>query len=481
MKTVLIPGNFNIIHPGHLRLIKFAKSLGDKTIIGLYSNKVGGDATYVEEKIRLEVLNSLNWVDQVLIIDDAIEIVIKDLRPDIVLKSKEQELSDNKEKDIINSYGGKLLFYSGDIVFNTKELFKSSLLKNPKSLINYPTFFLSKHKIKNPDLITKINKFKKLKVCVIGDLIVDKYINCEPLGMSQEDPTIAVRPIDEFTFLGGAGIVAAHAKALGSFTHFISIVGNDDARNEAKEFLDKYQVKHHLIVDENRPTTVKTRYKADNKTLLRVNELHSGSIEQDLQEKILIQLAKIINDIDVLIFSDFNYGCIPQSLLLEIMELIKGKKIITAADSQCSSQIGDISRFNKVSLITPTEFEARISLRNNDDGLTTLGKKLIEKTNVDNIILKLGSQGLLIFPSKDKNLKEDKIEALNQNPVDISGAGDSLLISAALSLAAGASIYESGLIGSIAAAIQVGRLGNIPLELRSVYNIIQEDKIYSVV
>jgi bifunctional ADP-heptose synthase (sugar kinase/adenylyltransferase) len=226
---------------------------------------------------------------------------------------------------------------------------------------------------------------------------------------------------------------------------------------------------------------VKTRYKADNKTLLRVNELHSGTIEKDLQDNILRHLTKIINDIDVLIFSDFNYGCIPQCLLLEIMELIKGKKIITAADSQCSSQIGDISRFKKISLITPTEFEARISLRNNDDGLTTLGKKLMEKTNVDNIILKLGSQGLLIFPNKDKNFKEDKLDALNQNPVDISGAGDSLLIAAALSLAAGASIYESGLIGSIAAAIQVGRLGNIPLELSSLYNIIQEDKIYSVI
>lgn len=481
MKTILIPGNFNILHPGHLRLIKFAKSLGGIIVIGLYSDKMGGVATYVEEKIRAEVLNSLIWVNEVLIIDEPIKAFIKNLKPDIVLKGKEHELSENKERKTLSEYGGKLIFYSGDAVFNTKDIISSSFFKNPKSLINYPKLFSSKHNIKKPKLISTIKKFKNLRVCIIGDLIIDKYINCEPLGMSQEDPTIAVRPIDELSFLGGSGIVAAHARALGADSHFISVVGNDQASIKAKEFLDEYNVNHHLIIDENRPTTVKTRFKADNKTLLRVNELHSGTIEKDLQNKILKQLRKIINNIDVLIFSDFNYGCLPQNLLDQIMELTKEKNIITAADSQCSSQIGDISRFKNISLITPTEFEARISIRNNDDGLTVLGKKLMEKTNVENIILKLGSQGLLIFPNTNNIFKEDKLDALNQNPVDISGAGDSLLISAALSLAAGASIYESSLIGSIAAAIQVGRLGNIPLDLSSLYNIIHEDRTYSVI
>lgn len=481
MKTILIPGNFNIIHPGHLRLIKYAQSLGEKIIIGLFSNRIGGESTYVEEKIRAEVLNSLSWVDSVVVIDKPIEIYVKELKPDIVLKGKEHEFSDNKEKDVVDAYGGKLLFYSGDVIFNTKELIKSSILKNPKSLINFPKSFSSKHMINKSDLINQIQKFKNLQVCVIGDLIIDRYVNCEPLGMSQEDPTIAVRPIDELTFLGGAGIVAAHARSLGSEAYFISVVGSDDASIKAREFLNTYNVKHNLIIDENRPTTLKTRFKADSKTLLRVNQLHSGTIEKDLQDNILKHLKKIINKIDVLIFSDFNYGCIPQDLLNEIMELIKGKQIITAADSQCSSQIGDVSRFENISLLTPTEFEARISIRNNEDGLTILGKKLMDKTKVKNIILKLGSQGLLVFPGNEQNFKEDKLEALNQNPVDISGAGDSLLVASALSLATGASIYESSLIGSIAAAIQVGRIGNIPLELESLYSIIQEEKIYSVI
>ena len=162
------------------------------------------------------------------------------------------------------------------------------------------------------------------------------------------------------------------------------------------------------------------------------------------------------------------------------MKLVQNKKIITAADSQCSSQIGDISRFKNLNLVTPTEFEARVSMRNYDDGLTVLGNKLMEKTNVENIILKLGNQGLIIFPNQDNN-KVDKIEALNENPVDTAGAGDSLLISSALSLTVGASIYEASLIGNIAAAIQVGRIGNVPLDLHSFNNVIQANEIYSVI
>ena len=398
-----------------------------------------------------------------------------------MLKGKEHEILENREKIILDTYGGKLVFSSGDIAFNSKDLINSSFFSVPKSLVNYPKLFTTKHNIIKKKLITIIKKFKDIKVCVIGDLIIDKYINCEPLGMSQEDPTIAVKPIDETVFLGGAGIVSAHASALGATSSFISVVGNDINNAKAKKFLNEYNVNHHLIIDENRPTTLKTRYRAVNKTLLRVNELYSGSIQKSIQENILQKIKEKIHEIDVLIFSDFNYGCLPQNLLNEIIKLTKNKKIITAADSQCSSQIGDISRFKNMTLITPTEFEARISLRNNDDGLIVLGNKLKKITNVENVILKLGSQGMIVFPNENERFKEDKLEALNENPVDISGAGDSLLISAALSLAVGASIYESSLIGSIAAAIQVGRLGNIPLDLKSFYNVIQEDKTYSVI
>ena len=87
-------------------------------------------------------------------------------------------------------------------------------------------------------------------------------------------------------------------------------------------------------------------------------------------------LKKSIADIDLLVFSDFNYGCLPQSLVDQIVLLAKSHKVMLAADSQSSSQIGDIARFKSMNLITPTEMEARISTRNKEDGLIIMAEKL---------------------------------------------------------------------------------------------------------
>ena len=115
--------------------------------------------------------------------------------------------------------------------------------------------------------------------------------------------------------------------------------------------------------------------------------------------------------------------------------------------------------------IFPTEHEARLSMRNKDDGLVVLADKLSKISRVKNIILKLGSEGILLHLEQNQNskIKTDRLGALNNYSKDVAGAGDSMLVTTVLSHASGASIWESAYLGSLAAAIQVGRVGNIPL------------------
>ena len=134
------------------------------------------------------------------------------------------------------------------------------------------------------------------------------------------------------------------------------------------------------------------------------------------------------------------------------------------ADSQSSSQFGNISRFKGMKLISPTEREARIACRNNEDGLIGLTQKLREESKATNIFIKLGSEGLLIDTLKNTQHVTDKIPKLNNFPIDIIGAGDALLATSSLLLAAGANIWESSLLGSISAAIQVSKRGNTPIK-----------------
>jgi rfaE bifunctional protein kinase chain/domain len=465
-KVVFVSGHFNVLHVGHLRLLRFAKECGNYLIVGVESDKIAGDAAYVNENLRLEGIKSISWIDESFIFNEELIKVIEKIKPDFVVKGKEHEFSNNIEDAILKKIGGKLVFSSGESLFSSIDLIRHEISNAETRSICIPRDFISRNKINISKLNALISQINNLRVCIIGDLIIDEYITCEALGMSQEDPTIVVTPIDFVKFIGGAGIVAAHAKGLGAEVTFISVSGDDELKNYATNKFHSYGINHQLLIDSTRPTTLKQRFRCKGKTLLRVSHLHQNPISQELQTKIFNQLEKNIDKYDLLVFSDFNYGCLPQELVDKIIKLCEFKKIFLAADSQSSSQYGDISRFKNMNLITPTEREARLSIRNQEDGLVVLADKIITDSNAKNIILKLGAEGILIYVGNEKRgegIFTDRINAMNSSPKDVSGAGDSLLITSAMAMALGGNIWEASFLGSLAAAIQVGRVGNVPL------------------
>lgn len=465
LKTIFVSGHFNILHPGHLRLLRFARECGNRLIVGVESDRIAGSAAHIPQELRLEGVQSNSWVDEVFLIEEPIADVIARLKPDIVVKGKEHELRFNPEKAVLDSYGGQLLFSSEATIFSSLDLIRKEFQEFDTHSITLPEEFLTRHGIKKNRLIQLLDNFSRLRICVLGDLIVDEYITCQPLGMSQEDPTIVVMPVDSTKFIGGAGIVAAHASGIGASVWFFSVTGNDPARNFAEEELKKAHVNTTLLVDESRPTTLKQRYRSKGKSLLRVSHLHQGAISLDLQKKIIAELEPYLSEIDLLVFSDFNYGCLPQPLVEQISSRAKDFGVILAADSQSSSQVGDISRFKQMDLLTPTEREARISTRNHEDGLVVMAESLRQQALARNILLKMGEEGVLVHAENGINngWMTDRVKSLNSSPKDVAGAGDSLLIASAMTLAAGGTIWEAACLGSLAAAVQVGRVGNIPI------------------
>ena len=472
-KTVLVSGSFNVLHPGHLRLLRFAKSCGDYLIVAVNSDRLAASEASVRQNLRLEVIASNSYVDETLLLNEPITDLIARLKPAIVVKGKEYETRENVELLAVQEYGGILLFGSGEHGFSSLDLLHHEFLHTNVSSIHLPKDFMARHNITKARLESCVQGFEELKVCVVGDLIVDEYITCQAIGMSQEEPTLVVTPVDNTSFIGGAAIVAAHAAGLGASVQLVTVTGNDLAANFARTALENAGVESHLIVDGSRPTTLKQRFRSGGKSLLRVNHLHQRSISLALQNQLLELLRPIFAQIDLLVFSDFNYGCLPQKLTTPLVELGKSHRILMAADSQSSSQMGDISRFKDMDLITPTEREARISTRNHEDGLVVLAEQLLQTSGAKNILLKIGAEGVFIHSQPTGNGTEDKIAALNSAPQDVAGAGDSLLIASAMALASGSNIWESACIGSIAAAVQVSRIGNTPLKARDVINALQ--------
>ena len=474
--TVFVSGNFNVIHPGHLRLLRFAKECGARLVVAVQSDKLAGNAAHVPELKRLDGVLSLSYVDKAFIIHEPVVEVIKQLRPDAVIKGSEHLGKSNPEAEVLENYGGKLLFSSGESSFSSIDLIKREFKQTNLDKFHLPFDYLERRGIHKARLFQLCKRFNELKVAVIGDLIIDEYITCHPIGMSQEDPTIVVTPLDSQRFIGGAGIVAAHAAGLGARTDFVSVSGGDMARAFAIERLAEFKVRTQLIQDISRPTTLKQRFRSKGKTLLRVSHLHQNAISEDLQQEALNLIAPVLNEVDLLVFSDFNYGCLPQNLVERITSMAKKHGVFLAADSQSSSQVGDVSRFNGMDLITPTEWEARLATRNQSAGLVVVAEELRKRAAARSVLLKLGEEGLLVHTcdvSEGQFLLTDQIPALNTNPKDVVGAGDSLLIVCAMAMTAGANVWEASLLGSFAAAIQIGRVGNSPLGIEELVDKIQ--------
>lgn len=472
-------GNFNVLHAGHIRLLKYAKEQADVLLVGISTETTDG-AVFPGE-LRVEAVKGLDCVTDVGVIDADILRFISDLQPDLVIKGKEHEVVDNPEKQVTDSYGGKLVFGTDETEFSTVDILSKELEYNKRYIsdidIDYPEPYITRHNLSNKDLLKVVDRFSELKVVTVGDLIIDDYIDCQPLGMSQEDPTLVVSPKSTNTFIGGAGIVAGHAHGLGAKSYYFGVSGDDSGAVEATDFIAEQGLHAKIIKDKSRPTTRKQRYRASGKTLLRVNHIRQVDIDEDLVETLGAAVIKELEDANALIFSDFSYGCLPQKLIDRLIAFAKDRGIIISADSQSSSQLGDINRFKDVDLLTPTEREARLSLSDTKGGLVSIASNVCSNTQCKNLIITLGAAGILIHrPTDVKNvLLTDELPALNKNSSDVAGAGDSLLVTTTMCLALGCNIWEAAYIGSIAAANQVNRIGNIPLNAKEIKNVVNKN------
>ena len=465
-RTVFVGGIFNVLHPGHVRLLKYARDLGDKLVVGVLADSIAGSDAHVREDLRLEAVQLNELVDEAFLVTGSVEDEIARLRPSFVVKGKEHSQRHNPELEVLKTYGGRLMFSSGEVTFASRDLLRREIPGWTGKTTSLPPTYLARHGLTPRRLRDLVTAFRDLNVVVVGDTIVDEYITCEPLGMSEEDPTLVVTPVSSTRFIGGAAIVAAHASRLGASVTFVSVIGDDEAGAFAVDELRRLGVNSHFFLDDSRPTTLKQRFRAHDKTLLRVSKLSQRSIDTHFRNQVVEAATTALGTAHGLIFSDFNYGVLPQEIVKKISDIGSDCGAVMSADSQSSSQLGDISRYHNMTLISATEREVRLALRNSEDGINMVAETLLKKTASQQIVLKMGADGAILIKTTGEpdRYEIEQLPALNRNPKDVAGAGDSMLVVTSMALAAKASLWEASLLGSLAAAVQVSRVGNIPLE-----------------
>lgn len=470
-KIILCHGVFDIVHPGHIRHLAYAKSKADILIVSTTEDrfiKKGVSRPHVPQNIRAANLAAFELVDFVIIDKNSKPLnLIKSIKPNYFAKGFEYSnlglpKATLEEKNLLESYGGKIIFTPGDIVYSSTKILSHSKpdLKYEKliSLMKYK-------KISINDLVNTCKKFKDIKIHVVGDTIVDKYSRTNLIGGHNKTPTFSVALDKTDIYSGGAAIVAKHLSTAGAKVIFTTIMGNDLNYKFVKKDLKKFNIKSNFLLDQSRPSTEKNVFITGNYRVLKVDTLDNSPIGPDFIKNIIKHIKK--EKSKAVIFSDFRHG-IFNTYSIPILSKSIPNNVFKVADSQVASRWGNITEFKNFDLITPNEKEARFALADQDSSIGKLSEKLKKSSKYKNLILKLSDKGVFCIGTKKRDYFS--LNSFAEKTLDPVGAGDALLAYSTLGFLVSKCIYQSSIIGSIAAGLECEYDGNIPININLVIN-----------
>ncbi len=470
--VVLCHGTFDIVHPGHLRHLRFAKEKGNILVVSLTCDEQvqkGKDRPYITQDLRAENLAALELVDYVYIDKESTPIAaLSALKPDIFIKGYEYDgqrpdahPKTQEEMRAVTAYGGKMIFSPGDIVFSSTTIIRTT---KPKVTLEKISAMCRTQGIGRAEILGTLAKLATAKILLVGDTIIDQYHHCTVLGSSTKTPTFSIKKDASETFIGGAAVVAQNMANFGADVRFVTLVGADADGEYVTEYLKKQQVNANLIVDSTRPTTKKEIFESGGYKLIQIDQVDNTPLLGDPLIRVQQIMEQQLPEVHTVVFSDFRHGLFHHESIPTFLQLAKdgGKKIV--ADTQVASRWGNILDYKGADLLCATEREVRFAVGDQDCGLTSLGRRCLTDAGAQALIMKLGEKGLIAFEYPHGANKEFyPIEALARDAVDTKGAGDALLSAAALALSVGAPLLTVAFLSSCAAAVRVERMGNAPL------------------
>lgn len=306
------------------------------------------------------------------------------------------------------------------------------------------------------------NDFKKIKVLIVGDAMIDSYMWGTVNRQSPEAP-IPIVDIEKYEKrLGGAANVASHIKALGATPILCSVIGNED-----KDFFDlmkRENLSTKGILQEERKTTVKTRIISENKHQLRVDEEDTFPIINE--SDFIKNSTDLMSNVHVVIFQDYNKGVLTKHVINSLVEFAKKKQIPTLVDPKKENywQYKGVSLFkpNTKELIESNSETEALSLENVSKIVTKQRKQL----NAKSFLLTLSEKGVFIQTENEEHL----YPAYKRTIIDVSGAGDAVIATAALALAKKLDYHILAQLANLAGGLSCEKVGVNPIDRENLLN-----------
>jgi rfaE bifunctional protein kinase chain/domain/rfaE bifunctional protein nucleotidyltransferase chain/domain len=467
-------GCFDIVHPGHVHHLEYARSLGDLLIVSVSSDaniSKGVNRPLIPDDLRARNLAALQAVDVVYIDPHATAVdLLAQLEPDIYVKGREYENSADprfiKERELVIARGGRVVFTGGEVIYSSTALI-NSLGQTDAFEEEKLRRFRERYDLSAQRLTNLAHRFRDLKIVVAGDYMLDRYHFCEALGIAGEAPVMSLRSLRRDEYDGGAGVVAMHLAALGCAPTLVTTMAGDELANAATLRLASAGISVRSV-EARRNTIVKERYLVDETKMFRVEEGGPAPLDSEMERRCADLLLEAAVGADAVIFADFGYGTLTRGLVERVVPTLRKSVAVLSAD--VSGAHGDLMKFRGMDLVCPTEREARQNVGDFASGLGAAVAKMLGKLDSRQAIITLGKQGLVTFDWPDEvaraaheRLRSEYIPALSRRGVDPLGCGDALLATATATLAAGGNLMAAALLGAHAAAIEVQQMGNVPV------------------
>ena len=466
-KIVLCHGVFDILHLGHLEHFKKSKTNGDILIVTTtadqYINK-GLGRPFFSSKVRKNLLSGLSIIDYVSEVSSETAIpAIRLLKPNFYCKGVDyKKLSADITKNIklelneVKKVKGKILF-TDEVTFSS-----SKILNNQNVTLNKSQLKEVKQIKKNYnflDINNIVNKISKLKILIIGEIIIDQYFFCDPLGKSGKDPIMMFNNTKNSKYLGGSGAIANH---LSEFCKEIKLISTIGQKKEHLSFI-KNTLKKNVTLDyltkENSPTILKQKYIDNNssKKIVGFYTFNDSILEKNSEANLKKKIQKNILKYDLVIVSDYGHGMISNSLAKYICKI---SKFLIMNSQFNAANIGHhtLNKYLNTHCTVVNESELRHELRDRSQSIENLIKKFSKLGKQNYLVVTRGSEGSTLYDKRYNKFYYS--QAYARKVTDKIGSGDVLMSVLATLLKVEKDPHLAMFIASIAAGQSVEKLAN---------------------
>ena len=478
-KIVQCHGVFDLLHIGHIKHFKEARTFGDILVVSItpdkFVNKGPGRPAFTT-LLRLEALAALECVDYVIANKwPTAENAIKMIKADFYCKGPDyKDHSDDitgkikNEEEAVNSVGGKII-YTDDITFSSSNLLNK--YGDIHSLEQESFIRELSDNFSFDDINSELDKILDLKVLVIGETIIDQYVFCEALGKSGKEPVLALRDLETQNYLGGSLAIARHLSDFCNEVSVLSFLGEEDNFKSFIEENIEENINLNFLTKSNSPTILKRRFvdSVDNKKILGVYSINDDLITKDEEDLFIESFNRLSKEHDLVIISDYGHGLITP----KVAKHISKSEIFISLNAQINAaNVGthSIRKYQDINCLIINANELCHEMRQREGQLEVLAKQLKELINSDYISVTKGKQGAFLLNGSKSLIN---CPGFATEVVDKIGSGDALL--ALLSVCLYSKINENLalFIASLAAAQSVETIGNsIPVNKTKLLKII---------